>query len=262
MLVQFTKYHGTGNDFIMIDGRSSDTSHLSKEVISGMCSRRLGIGADGLIILEESKEDDFYMRYFNADGGEGSMCGNGGRSIVAFARDLGIIKEETVFKGVDGRHVASILPDGNIRLKLNDVHGIEALEDGYRLDTGSPHFVKLVENLNTYPVDQAGSQIRHEERFAPCGINVNFLEKSNEDRLISVRTFERGVEAETLSCGTGVTASAICAGLMSDTDIFAYRIQTRGGLLKVEYKTGDNETFTDIWLSGPALHVYNGSFGL
>lgn len=262
MLVHFSKYHGTGNDFVMIDGRKQDTSFFSTEVIRRLCDRRFGIGADGLIILENSRGADFAMRYFNADGREGSMCGNGGRCITAFALSLGIISDTGTFEGIDGLHEASILPGGEIRLKLGNVEGIKQLEDGYQLDTGSPHFVQFVSDLDQVDVEAKGKQIRQEPRFGNGGVNVNFVEPGPHGNQISVRTFERGVEAETWSCGTGVTAAAITAAYHAASDNLTYEVSTRGGMLEVTFQAQANQRYTDIYLKGPASHVYDGTIDI
>jgi diaminopimelate epimerase len=259
MLVRFSKYHGTGNDFIMIDGRAQERSLFQSGLISRLCDRRFGIGADGLIILEESGTSDFTMRYFNSDGKEGSMCGNGGRCITAFASDLGIISLESTFEGIDGLHQASILPGGNIRLKLAGVSGIKKLEDGYLLDTGSPHFVSFVQDLELMDLEQEGAVIRQQSRFGKGGVNVNFVERGQAPDEIMVRTFERGVEGETWSCGTGVTAAAITTSFESSADIQSYKVQTRGGKLDVTFNTQSEGVYTDIYLTGPASHVYDGT---
>jgi len=258
MLVHFSKYHGTGNDFIMIDGRNQDCSDFDTKRIKQICHRRFGIGGDGLIILQKSKNFDFKMRYYNADGGEGTMCGNGGRCITSFAHKLGIISRETTFEGIDGLHAASILSGEEIRLKLVDVTGVERLKDGYLLNTGSPHFVSFVENLDDLNVAREGAEIRQQSRFGKGGVNVNFTEANSGT--IAVRTFERGVEGETWSCGTGVTAAAISARIHLGSDKLSYTIQTRGGLLNVSFRTVDQKHFFDIYLSGTASHVYDGSF--
>jgi diaminopimelate epimerase len=259
MLVHFSKYHGTGNDFLMIDGRELDGSLFNTALISRLCHRRFGIGADGLIILEGSLKSDFTMRYFNADGKEGSMCGNGGRCIASFANDLGIIGSHATFEGIDGLHEASILSNGDIRLKLGDVGGIEQLDDGYLLDTGSPHFVSFVRDLEFMDVELKGKEIRHEPRFGKAGVNVNFVERGQTPDKIMVRTFERGVEGETWSCGTGVTAAAISTCFDSGTDNFSYKVHTRGGKLEVTFKAQGEGIFTEIYLTGPASHVYDGT---
>jgi len=259
MLVHFSKYHGTGNDFVMIDGRRQESLMFGTSIIRRLCDRRFGIGADGLIILEESKTSDFNMYYFNADGREGSMCGNGGRCITAFAAGLGIINTHATFEGIDGLHEASILPNGEIRLRLSDVSGIEQLEDGYLLDTGSPHFVNFVKDLELIDVEHKGAEIRHESRFGKGGVNVNFVEQGQLANEIKVRTFERGVEGETWSCGTGVTAAAITTCFHSGTDNLSYKVQTRGGKLEVAFKVRGERKVTDIYLTGPASHVYDGT---
>lgn len=259
MLVHFSKYHGTGNDFVMLDGRRQKIPVPDSKQIRQLCDRRFGIGADGLIILEESSRYDFRMRYFNADGLEGTMCGNGGRCITAFAEHLGLIRTEASFEGIDGSHEASILPDGQIRLRLTDVSGIRTLEDGYLLDTGSPHFVMYVKKLEQIEVVSEGSRIRHQHRFAPGGINVNYVERGTDSHLISVRTYERGVENETWSCGTGVTAAAIATAYHTGSDHNSYIVNTRGGNLKVDFRPDGEQQYKEIYLTGPASHVYDGS---
>ena len=259
MIVQFSKYHGTGNDFVMIDGRSQDTSYFDSDLIRSICDRRFGIGGDGMIILESSNPYDFMMRHYNSDGYEGTMCGNGGRCITAFARELGMIKHDTTFEGIDGVHSATILPSGEIRLKLRDVDGIRWVEDGYLVDTGSPHFIKYVSLLNELDVDREGREIRNQARFGKKGVNVNFVEVGGSSNRISVRTYERGVEAETYSCGTGVTAAAICSYFHFKTDIFSYHVHTLGGNLNVSFKAQHHKHFTDIHLTGTASHVYDGT---
>lgn len=259
MLVHFSKYHGTGNDFLMIDGRQNDSVWMAGKTIARLCHRRFGIGADGLIVLGLKAGFDFHMRYFNADGGEGTMCGNGGRALVAFARDLGIPGPSYRFSGIDGTHEASLEADGEIRLKLKDVNSIEKLEDGFLLDTGSPHFVRSVEGLDQLDMELEGKALRHEKRFAPGGVNVNFVEST--EGALKVRTFERGVEAETWSCGTGVTAAAIAAGLELGNGRHSSGIETRGGKLQVSYLK-EKGNFLEIWLKGPALHVYDGTIEL
>lgn len=259
MIVQFSKYHGTGNDFVMIDGREQDTSYFDNDLIRQMCDRRFGIGSDGLIILHQGIEYDFNMRYFNADGFEGTMCGNGGRCITAFAHQLKIIGLETTFEGVDGMHSSSILPNGEIRLKLKDVDSLRWAEDGYFLDTGSPHFVKFVSQIDQINMNVEGREIRNQARFGKNGVNVNFVEKGGSSNRISVRTFERGVEAETFSCGTGVTAAAISSYFHFKSDILSYSVKTKGGKLNVTFKAQHHNHFTDIYLTGPVSKVYDGS---
>jgi diaminopimelate epimerase len=259
MLVHFSIYHGTGNDFVMIDGRRLEGPVFGTTLIQKLCERRFGIGADGLIILEESSTFDFTMRYFNADGHEGTMCGNGGRCIAAFASRLGITGKHSRFEGIDGIHEAAILDHGEIRLKLADVAAVKRLDDGYLLDTGSPHFVHFVSKLAALDVEREGKRIRHEPRFGGAGVNVNFVERGQAPGEISVRTFERGVEGETWSCGTGVAASAISACFDTGADNQSYKVHTRGGELKVTFSREANGNYTRIFLTGPASHVYDGT---
>jgi len=259
MIVHFSKYHGTGNDFIMIDGRVTDGSLLDSGQINRLCDRRFGIGGDGLIILMESSRFDFYMRYFNADGGEGTMCGNGGRCITFFANRLGIVNSEAEFEGIDGIHTARILDSGDVRLKLQDIKRIDRLEDGYLLNTGSPHFVKFVESLEKVDVEVEGAVIRKQERFGDGGVNVNFVETGPRPGNIAVRTFERGVERETWSCGTGVTASAIATSCHTGDGTNSYRVRSRGGELNVSFAGRGQSRYTDVYLTGPVSHVYDGT---
>jgi diaminopimelate epimerase len=246
----------------MIDGRNQDTTIFNPRYIHWICDRRLGIGADGLIILEQGEKADFRMRYFNSDGNEGTMCGNGGRCITLFASRLGLTGTDARFEGIDGLHTSTILPDGLIKLKLKDVEGIHQLEDGYLVDTGSPHFVKFVPQLDQLDVELEGREVRNQSRFGKGGVNVNFVVQEGTSGHIRVRTYERGVEAETLSCGTGVTAAAICSWFHYDADIFSYHVQTLGGILEVSFKADDQHRFTDIYLTGPSLHVFDGTVEL
>lgn len=259
MKVRFSKYHGTGNDFVVIDGREQDTSGFNTGLIRQICDRRFGIGGDGLIILQDSERADFKMLYYNSDGNEGTMCGNGGRCITAFASKLGIISMETTFEGIDGLHSATILPNEEVRLRLGDVERVRWMEDGYLLDTGSPHFVKFVSQLEMIDVGAEGREIRNQPRFGKNGVNVNFVERTGQPNRISVRTYERGVESETFSCGTGVAAAAISSYYHFKTDILSYHITTPGGNLNVSFKVRYHNQFSDIYLNGPAAHVYDGS---
>ena len=255
MLVHFFKYHGTGNDFIIIDNRHQKFTHSKKSLINYLCNRRFGIGADGLMVLMEHPELDFEMKYFNSDGQEGSMCGNGGRCIADFAKKLGLINDVTEFQAIDGVHQAIVLRDA-VKLKMQNVSGIEQGNHYYFLDTGSPHYVTFRENLEETDVFEEGRKIRFNTRFKEEGTNVNFV-KVSEDK-IRVRTYERGVENETLSCGTGVVASAICSTLESKTDKSSIIILTRGGKLKVCFDKINNNSFENIWLQGPIRHVFEG----
>lgn len=256
MLITFYKYQGTGNDFIMVDNREKKfVPELS--VINKLCDRRFGIGADGLILLENAKGYDFSMVYFNSDGNESTMCGNGGRCIVAFAAFLGIIKLQTKFIAIDGEHEAKILENGIVSLKMKDVTRIEKSGNDYVLDTGSPHFVRLVDKVSEVDVFREGRKIRQSEGFLAKGINVNFIELNNG--ILKVRTYERGVENETLSCGTGVTASALVAaftGLTNGRE--ECKVAVQGGELKVKYKKHNGNSFIDVWLEGAAEFVFKG----
>jgi len=251
----FYKYQGTGNDFIIIDNRNNDVS-INNNKVKKLCDRRFGIGADGLMLLENHSELDFNMRYFNSDGNEGTMCGNGGRCLVAFAKHLDIIDDSTGFYSIDGKHLAKVNSDGTISLEMQNVNEINLVNKNYYLNTGSPHYVTFKDNVKDIDVYKRGSEIRNSEEFAPDGTNVNFVEIIN-DKLF-VRTYERGVEDETLSCGTGVTASAISTSIHLNSDKNSYDIITLGGNLNVSFKKLDKNSYTDIWLTGPATFVFKG----
>jgi diaminopimelate epimerase len=256
MKINFSKYHGAGNDFILIDNRK-DLYNLANSQVSHLCDRHKGIGADGLILLQESDKFDFSMRYFNADGKEASLCGNGGRCIVAFASHLGLIKNKTVFEAVDGKHEAGILsssPDTDIvSLKMNDVKGWEMDGEDFVLDTGSPHYVKFVHDANMIDTVIEGREIRNSSTYAEKGINVNFVSKAGDGLKIS--TYERGVENETLACGTGAVAAALAASFKHFTS--PLKLKAKGGDLLVSFNK-DDDRFTDIWLEGPATFIFKG----
>lgn len=254
MQLQCYKYQGTGNDFVLIDNREKTIS-LTTEQIKWLCNRRFGIGADGLMLLELEPGIDFKMVYYNSDGNESSMCGNGGRCITAFAKRLGIITTEAKFLAIDGIHEAKINNDF-VSLKMNDVRQMEVGEDYCYLNTGSPHYVKFVNDIENVDVFAEGKKIRYNTRFSEEGTNVNFIEK--KDNELFVRTYERGVENETLSCGTGVTASALVAALKGvSTDKNNCSIKTLGGNLNVKFDKVLENTFYNIWLEGPATFVFN-----
>jgi diaminopimelate epimerase len=259
MTVPFYKYQGTGNDFIVVDNRDGSVQ-LTTQQIEKLCERRFGIGADGLMELQLQQGFDFKMVYYNADGREGSMCGNGGRCITRFAYDKGIIKETYAFIAADGPH-SSYIDDGDIvRLKMQDVKKIHNYSSYTFVDTGSPHVVKTVADVMDYDVLSEGKRIRYNEYYKEKGVNVNFVELIDDDHLF-VRTYERGVEDETYSCGTGVTAAALVHS-HNDAGFNHIDIKTLGGNLFVEYDKTGEESFENIWLCGPAKLVFKGSVEL
>ena len=296
MLQRFSKYHGAGNDFLIADNRDGHLS-LSEEVIRHLCDRHTGFGADGVMLLESSSGKDFNMVYFNPDGSGGMMCGNGGRCIVAFAADCGAVSPDStiVFDAADGEHIASIPENGmkgekTVRLKMKDVSGITAYpeEDGFFLDTGTRHYVKFVSGLADYPVLSEGPVLRHDSRFAPVGTNVNFVEvaggpastvrtictakgdsstleaEGQASTVLAIRTFEKGVEYETLACGTGIVASAMASFVRgvppsrTAGETVAYSVRAAIADLSVEFVPHrDNGLFcaSDVYLTGPACFV-------
>lgn len=257
MKIEFFKYQGTGNDFILMDNRTQRYNDINQKQIRSLCNRRFGIGADGLILLNNNVDTDFEMKYYNADGKEGSMCGNGGRCIVKFADHLGIHKNIYQFVSADGHHEAEIDFNGLVNLKMINVDDVELHSDYFILNTGSPHYVKIISDIMNLDVKHAGRLIRNSREFINEGINVNFVGTLAPDE-IYVRTYERGVEEETLSCGTGVTASAlVCAH--NNNGFNRVEVRTPGGRLSVEFdKSGENH-FENIWLKGPADLVFNGT---
>lgn len=254
--MQFYKYQGTGNDFIIIDNRDLKFDRADNALVAKLCDRRFGIGADGLMLLQTKKGYDFEMVYYNSDGNESSMCGNGGRCIVEFARSLGLVKDTAHFIATDGEHEAVVKP-AFISLKMKDVNEIELNSDFSFLNTGSPHYVAFVDNVESYNVFEEGKKIRNNPRFKSEGTNVNFIERTNTD--LFVRTYERGVEGETYSCGTGVTAAALVAAIKNvSTEQNFCDIKTLGGNLKVKFRKHGDNSFTDVWLEGPAVFVFKG----
>jgi diaminopimelate epimerase len=257
MHIQFYKYQGAGNDFVIMDNRNNAYDSLTKEQVAFLCNRRFGIGGDGLMLLNIYEDYDFEMKYYNADGRESSMCGNGGRCLVKFANDMGISKDTYKFMAVDGAHEASLKEDGIVALKMNDVEKIAHDHGDFILNTGSPHFVRLTNDVMNFDVFKKGREIRYNRDFEKDGINVNFVEQTETPDKIVVRTYERGVEDETLSCGTGVTAAALVCS-HNDNGFNRVEVETKGGLLSVEYdKIGD--TYKNIWLNGPAVKVFEGT---
>jgi diaminopimelate epimerase len=260
MQIQFYKYQGTGNDFVILDNREKQYDGLSIEQISKLCHRRFGIGADGLMLLNLHPNYDFEMKYYNADGRESSMCGNGGRCLVKFAYDKGIIRTTYKFIAIDGEHEATVDLDGTVALKMNDVNKIKYNNGHFVLNTGSPHFVEMTPDVMKLNVREKGRAVRYSPEFKEEGINVNFVEQLDEPFRIIVRTYERGVEDETYSCGTGVTAAALVCH-HNDNGFNRVEIKTLGGNLSVEYdKIGDS--FMNIWLHGPAQRVFTGTIDI
>ena len=254
MILQFRKYHGTGNDFIILDNRDNNIQ-LSAENINFLCHRSFGIGADGLILLTYVHGFDFGMIYYNADGNESTMCGNGGRCIVSFARELGIIRNTARFLAIDGPHNAKVESDNSISLQMKEVTEIVHFQNHSILNTGSPHYVLWLENIKEIDVVREGRSLRNQIEFQPGGINVNFAERRNQQ--LFVRTYERGVEDETLSCGTGVTAVAIAASENNLGD-FQYEINTPGGTLWVSFHKNTSCSANAVILRGPATFVFSG----
>jgi len=261
MIINFYKYQGTGNDFVILDNRTRQYNDITTDQVRRICDRRYGIGADGLMLLNEKPGYDFDMRYYNADGKEGSMCGNGGRCMVKFAYQLGIHKGMYKFTAFDGEHEAEIDTDGIVSLRMNDVRNIRKFHNDFILNTGSPHYVKMVSDVMNVDVFKKGHEIRYSKDFEREGINVNFVEQMDEPDKIFVRTYERGVEDETLSCGTGVTAAALVCW-HNDNGFNEVEVRTTGGLLTVEYDKLNDEGFANIWLCGPAEKVFEGSIDI
>ena len=256
MHTKFYKYHGTGNDFIIIDNRDLHFDSKNQNMIAKMCHRRFGIGADGLILLENDIDTDFKMVYFNADGKESTMCGNGGRCIVAFAKKIEIITNKTSFIAIDGLHHAEINDNFEVNLQMKNVDEIENIDNDFVLDTGSPHYVKFVEKLPIEFVEEAKT-IRNNSRFKNEGINVNFIEKITDNK-VNIRTFERGVEDETYACGTGCVAAALSLMKLKNNEQKIHLI-TKGGNISVSANK-NNSGFENIWLFGPTKFVFEANY--
>lgn len=255
MTATFYKYQGTGNDFVILDNRTAHFPAKDHDLIRRICDRRFGVGADGLMLLERSEIADFKMRYYNADGKPGSMCGNGGRCIAAFANLLGISQDSVVFEAMGEKYTAEI-KDGLVRLMMSDVSQVASYKDHVFLDTGSPHHVTFRDRLDAVDVVNEGRQIRQGEPYGEEGANVNFVERMGEDTF-RVRTYERGVEDETLSCGTGVTAVAIASHHLGEAKGNKIKLMTEGGELSIEFKK-HKDRYSDIVLIGPATFVFKG----
>ncbi len=255
MTVNFYKYQGTGNDFVIIDNRENNYNKNDTKLTAHLCDRRFGIGADGLILLENDVLSDFKMVYFNADGNESSMCGNGGRCMVAFAKFLNIIEDRTSFNAIDGLHNA-VIKDGIVELQMQNVTGIENHDTHLFLNTGSPHHVQIEPELEVLDIKPIGAKIRYGSPYNEAGTNVNFVCKIN-NTTFAIRTYERGVEDETLSCGTGVTAAALAMHYKGEATGNEINLKTQGGPLKVRFEKASDE-YHNIWLIGPANQVFNG----
>lgn len=250
--MKFDKYQGAGNDFVIVNNLDGKYN-LSGEQIARLCDRRFGIGADGLILVEKSDKADFAMKFYNSDGETASMCGNGGRCIARYAYDHGIAPETMKFVAEDGLHEAEIIDNENVKLKMIDVDGITIFDDGMWTNTGVPHFVKFVDDIDDVDIDIDGCRLADDKRFAPERTNVNFTDNANGFRL---RTYERGVEGETLACGTGTVATALCINTKNGIPS-PIALKAKGGLLKVYFEKNNNG-YENIWLEGPAIKVFEG----
>lgn len=259
MKLDFFKYQGAGNDFVIIDNRTDIFPKEDYNLIRNLCDRKFGVGADGLMLLESANDADFNMLYYNADGRPGSMCGNGGRCIVAFAKTLNLFETSVSFNAIGEKYHAT-LKDGEVSLNMRNVENIEVHENHVFLDTGSPHHVTFIENLTSFNVIDQGRKIRNGPPYNQKGTNVNFVESIN-DNTFSVRTYERGVEDETLSCGTGVTAVALASFHLNKTNEKKIYIETPGGKLKIEFEK-EADTYKNIILTGPATFVFKGTIEL
>jgi len=252
----FYKYQGAGNDFVMIDNRNSIFPKTDTKLVEKLCDRKFGIGADGLLLIEKSESSDFKMIYYNADGNESTMCGNGGRCIVAFAKQLNIINDQATFEAIDGMHYATITAD-EINLQMVDIENVQQFENHLFLNSGSPHHVTYCDDVNAIDVFTKGKIIRYGAPYNEEGTNVNFVEQTAANTF-KIRTYERGVENETLACGTGATAVAIASFKSGKTQNKKLFIETLGGLLTVSFNE-NNGKFTNIFLKGAATFVFKGS---
>jgi diaminopimelate epimerase len=257
MELEFYKYQGTGNDFVMIDNRSNTFPKDNTQLVAHLCDRRFGIGADGLILLDTDATTDFRMVYYNSDGNLSSMCGNGGRCLVAFAKKLNVIQNETTFMATDGLHHATVGADGIVSLQMIDVAEIKNTQDYSFLNTGSPHHVQIVEDLQHFNVKENGAAIRYGNLYGQAGSNINFVKKIDETTF-SLRTYERGVEDETLACGTGATAVAIAMNATGQTNSNEINLNVEGGKLAVSFDIEDGK-YTNVFLKGPAEFVFKGT---
>ena len=260
MQIEFYKYQGTGNDFVMIDNRLNSFPKENIQLIAHLCDRRFGIGGDGLILLENDPETNFKMVYYNSDGNQSTMCGNGGRCLVAFAKKLNVIDNEATFNAIDGLHHAIVADNGIVSLQMIDVSEIKETVDYSFLNTGSPHHVQLVEDLEHYNVKENGAAIRYSDLYGKAGSNINFVSKIDRTTF-SLRTYERGVEDETLACGTGATAVAIAMHATGNTDATAIDLNVEGGKLSVTFDKKEG-VYTNVFLKGPAEFVFKGAIAI
>lgn len=258
MKIDFKKFHGAGNDFVIMDSNSVPENWITPELVNKICDRKFGVGADGLIIIKNIDGFDFEMIYFNSDGNPSSMCGNGGRCAAVFAKVAGLCSDVARFKTSDGIHTANVLSEEHVILSMQNPEGIEQIGSDFFLNTGSPHLVKFISNIQQVDVMTEGKQIRNSNPYKKEGVNVNFV---STEHGISMRTYERGVEAETLSCGTGTVAVALAvAKKMNYTSgKFETRITAPGGILTVHFKLDDQQKFSEIFLEGPVKHVFDGT---
>ena len=256
--IKFSKYHGAGNDFVMINAIKNHVV-LTDEEVKAICDRRTGVGADGLIMVLPSEKYAFRMKYYNCDGHESTFCGNGGRCIAAFACEEGMCPQHLEYEAVDGIHKALLTKNSDnefmVSITMRDIESYDLTDLRLLINTGSPHYVTRIGSLKDFDVRKYGAEIRNDKSISADGVNVDFMEII--DNQYYIRTFERGVEDETLACGTGVTASAIAAGLWYGGDNID--IKTTLATLNVRFKKSGN-SIKDIVLSGPATHVFDGFY--
>ena len=261
MKINFEKYHGAGNDFLILDNRSKKYSSLTKIQITFLCNRHKGIGADGLILINSDEFSDFQMQYFNSDGKESSLCGNGARCAVAFTHAKKIISHSTTFFAVDGLHTATYNSPLEVQLEMKDVNELSKTDNGLLINTGSPHYIRLVDDIQTIDVEKEGASIRYSNSFLPNGINVNFVEKV-DSKHFKIRTYERGVDGETLACGTGAVAVALGMHYLKESEgAKELVILAKGGDLKISFEVTEDK-YHQIFLKGPATYVFSGKVEL
>ncbi|MDG1763343.1 MAG: diaminopimelate epimerase [Flavobacteriaceae bacterium] len=261
MIIRFDKYQGAGNDFLILDNREEKYSSLTTAQIHFLCNRNKGVGADGLILIHTDNSSDFRMQYFNSDGKESTLCGNGGRCAVAFAKDKKITSNNIIFNASDGLHSAFYKNSIEVKIEMKEVNEFSKVGDGFIADTGSPHYVCLVDDVQAVNVEEEGSAIRYSEAFMPEGINVNFVEKVDATHY-NIRTYERGVEGETLACGTGAVAAALALHYMKQSEGEKnLNLSALGGDLNVSFKVEDGK-YHQIFLKGPAKFVFSGAIEL